>query len=97
MQLIFLLIVLFVVGCLLYGIYAGVSAIGRIGARMGDQEKEQDQESIPYSLPNGAEMPPKISRDYVTELQALFALHQSGALTAEEFAQFKQRLLAEMK
>lgn len=95
MQLIFLLVVLFVLGCLLYGIYAGVSAIGRIGARMGDQE--QEQESMPYSLPNGAEMPPKISRDYVTELQALFALHQSGALTAEEFGQLKQRLLAEMK
>ena len=39
MQLIFLLIVLFVLGCLLYGIYAGVSAIGRIGARMGEQEQ----------------------------------------------------------
>ena len=46
MQLIFLLIVLFVLGCLLYGIYAGVSAIGRIGARMGEQE----QKPIPCPL-----------------------------------------------
>ena len=99
MKLIFLLIVLFVLGCLLYGIYAGVSAIGRIGARIGDQEQEQEQEqeSMSNSLPNGADMPSKISRDYVTELQALFALHQSGALTAEEFTQLKQRLLTEMK
>ena len=93
MQLIFLLIVLFVLGCLLYGIYAGVSAIGRIGARMGEQE----QRPIPCPLLNGADTPPKASRDYVAELQALFALYQSGALTEEEFAQLKQHLLAEMK
>ena len=99
MKLIFLLIVLFVLGCLLYGIYAGVSAIGRIGARIGDQDQdqEQEQEPIPYSLPNGTDIPPKISRDYVTELQALFALHQSGALTAEEFESLKQHLLTEIK
>ena len=41
MQLIFLLIVLFVLGCLLYGIYAGVSAIGRIGARMASRSKSR--------------------------------------------------------
>ncbi len=91
MKFIFLLIVLFVLVCVFYGIYAGVSAIGRIGARIGDQE--QEQESMPYSLPNGADIPPKISQDYVTELQALFALHQSGALTAQEFEILKQRLL----
>ena len=95
MKLIFLLIVLFVLGCLLYGIYAGVSAIGRLGARIGDQEQEQEQEqeSMPYSLPNSAEMPPKISRDYVTELQALFALHQSGALTTEKYVQFMKKFI----
>lgn len=93
MQLIFLLVVLFVLGCLLYGIYAGVSAIRRIGARIGDQEHEP----MPCPLPNGTEAPPKACRDYVAELQALFALHQSGALTADEFAQLKQHLLVEMK
>lgn len=93
MQLIFLLVVLFVLGCLLYGIYAGVSAIGRIGAHMSDQEHEP----MPLPLPNNAEAPPKNSRDYVAELQALFALHQSGALTAEEFEQLKKRLLTEIK
>ena len=95
MKFIFLLIVLFVLVCVFYGIYAGVSAIGRIGARIGDQEQEQEQEqeSMPYSLPNSADIPPKISQDYVTELQALFALHQSGALTAQEFESLKQRLL----
>ena len=90
MQLIFLLVVLFVLGCLLYGIYAGVSAIGRIGAHMSDQEHEP----MPRPLPNNAEVPPKNSRNYVAELQALFALHQSGALTAEEFELLKQRLLS---
>lgn len=92
MKLIFLLIVLFVLGCLLYGIYAGVSAIGRIGARIGDQEHEP----MPCPLPNGAETPPKASQNYVAELQALFALHQSGALTAEEFEILKQRLLSKI-
>ncbi len=92
MQLIFLLIVLFVLGYLLYGIYAGVSAIGRIGAHMGDQKHKP----MPCPLPNGTEAPPKASRDYVGELQALFALHQSGALTLDEFERLKQRLLTEL-
>lgn len=39
MQLIFLLIMLFVLGCLLCDIHVSVSAIGRIGGRMGDQEQ----------------------------------------------------------
>ena len=85
MQLIFLLLVLFALGCSLYGIYARGSAIGQIGVRMGEQE----QRPIPWPLPKIADTPPKACRDYIAELKALRALHQSSALTEEEFAQLK--------
>ncbi len=97
MKFIFLLIVLFVLVCVFYGIYAGISAIGRGVARMG---RNQHHPTDPHMLtiqPLQAitAMPTGQHKDYVAELQALFALHQSGALTLDEFERLKQRLLAE--
>lgn len=97
MKLIFLLIFLFVVACVFYGIYAGVSVIGRGAAHMGGHRHRPTDTKAPQiqSLPANTAAPPAPSRDYVAELQALFALHQSGALSLDEFARLKQRLLAE--
>lgn len=98
MKLVFLLIALFVLGCMLYGVYAGISALGRIGALIGGS---QDHGAAPpepaiFCMPSDTARPSKPNRDYVAELQALFTLYQDGALTADEFAQLKQHLLAEI-
>ncbi len=96
MKMVFLLIFLFVLACMIYGIYAGVSAIGRGIARMGGQQ-HHSTEPTSRTLSGNTTMTPGPDRDYVAELQALFALRQSGALTADEFAQLKQHLLTEMQ
>ena len=98
MKFIFLLIFLFVLACIFYGIYAGVSAIGRGAARMGGHQHHPTNPNAPptQSLPANIATPPEPLRDYIAELQALFALHQSGALTVDEFERLKQRLLAEI-
>ncbi len=98
MKLVFLLIFLFVLACIFYGIYAGVSAIARGAARRGGhQHRPTDSNAPPIQpLPANAAEPPAPSRGYVSELQALFALHQSGALTVNEFERLKQRLLVEI-
>lgn len=97
MKLIFLVISLFALACVFYGIYAGVSAIGRGAARMGGRQHRPTDPNTPpiQALPANTAAQPALSRDYVAELQALFALHQSGALTLDEFDRLKQRLLAE--
>lgn len=94
MKLIFLLIFLFVVACVFYGIYAGVSVIGRGAARMGRHQHHCTEPNTLTIQPlqTNTAMPTAQHRDYVAELQALFALHQSGALTLDEFARLKQRL-----
>lgn len=95
MKLVFLLIFLFVLACVFYGIYAGVSAIGRGAARMSGHQHRCTAPNTP-PLPTNTAIPPARPRDYVAELLTLFALHQSGALTVDEFERLKQRLLAEI-
>lgn len=92
MKFILLLLALFVLACMLYGIYAGVAAIARGIARLGEGPSE------PMVQPSSTNIatPVSLHRDYVPELQALFTLHHSGALTAGEFERLKQRLFAEI-
>ena len=120
---------LFLVGCLLYGIYSGVGAIVRGASRAPAKRREPlssapappaaaPRISAPAAPPdmapaqvfaqshdagvNSGANPSSASRassaSSVTsatgELKALFELHQSGALTPEEFAQMKQHLLS---
>ena len=98
MKLFFMMIVLFVLACVLYGIYAGVAAIRRGAARLGGRQHHTANPNTRPSQPLSANIaaPPALSMDYVAELQALFALHQSGAMTLDEFERLKQRLLAEI-
>ena len=117
---------LFLVGCLLYGIYSGVGAIVRGASRAPAKRREPlssapappataPRISAPAAPPDmapaqvfaqshdaggtsGANPSSASSASSVTsapgELKALFELHQSGALTPEEFAQMKQHLLS---
>ena len=117
---------LFLVGCLLYGIYSGVGAIVRGASRAPAKRREPlssapappaaaPRISAPAAPPDmapaqvfaqshdagvnsGANPSSASSTSSVTsatgELKALFELHQSGALTPEEFAQMKQHLLS---
>lgn len=94
MKFIFLLIVLFVLACIFYGIYAGVSAIGRGAARMGRHQRHcTEPNAPPRPLPANTAIQTEPHRDYVDKLQALFALHQNGALTVDEFERLKLHLL----
>ena len=99
MKVVFLLIVLFVVACALYGIYAGIAAIGRIGARISGQPNastEPPEAATPVftpETPGATPATPAPSQDYVADLQALFALRQSGALTEEEFVAIKSKII----
>jgi hypothetical protein len=95
MKFMFLLMALFVLACMLYGIFAGVAAIARGIARVGGGQYHAGESPI-QPLPAKMAAPAGLHRDYVAELQTLFSLHHSGALTAEEFGRLKQRLFAEM-
>ena len=118
------LIALFLVGCFLYGIYAGIGAVVR-GASRAPAKKCRPSSGTPAVSPEASqismpevtpEMSPDVSPESPSaaggphsygagitgatdaaratgELKELFELHQSGALTAEEFAQMKQYLL----
>lgn len=115
------LIALFLVGCLLYGIYAGIGAVVR-GASRAPAKKCRPSSGTPAASPEASqismpEVTPEMSHESPSaagpshshgvgitsatdavratgELKELFELHQSGALTAEEFAQMKQYLLS---
>lgn len=99
MKVVFLLIVLFVVACALYGIYAGIAALARIGARVSGQPNastEPPEAATPVftpETPGATSATSAPSQDYVADLQALFALRQSGALTEEEFVAIKSKII----
>lgn len=95
MKLIFLLILLFVLACVFYGIYAGVAAIRQGAARWGRRQHHSTNSNTPsiQPLPANIVTQAKQHQDYVAELQALFALHQGGALTLDEFERLKLHLL----
>lgn len=84
MRILIPLMALFFMGCVFYGISAGVQAITRKAAKLfGSPEL-----SNPEARPDAAPLP-----GYLDELQKLHELHQCGALSQEEFRQFKQHLL----
>ena len=94
MKLILFLIALFILGCVLYGIYCGVAAIVRSATLCGHSPNAQ------ISTPQRENQPSPLVRvsaftvsTTISELQALHALRQSGALTDAEFEQLKKRLL----
>lgn len=101
MKLIAALLALFLLGCVLWGIQAGVSAIARgitrIARRPPDAPPRDYSPGLPPE-PAQVQTPPSPEHgapvDWTAQLHSLFTLHQQGALTREEFEQAKQRLLA---
>jgi hypothetical protein len=100
MQLILFLLGLFVIGCVLYGISAGVHAVTRGASRLasGSHASKADSPRDPPTrdtLPSTSLQPaPSHSQRCLRELQELYGLHQSGALSKDEFEQFKRYLLS---
>lgn len=104
MQIIIILLCLFVIGCVLYGIASGVQIIQRcfsLLANSRNDDKASTAKSASVILttaePDNAKKPdPEVSllHQSIRELRELFALFQLGALTQEEFQSIKRRLLA---
>jgi len=95
MQFIFLLIILFLIGCVLYGIFAGVRVIAR---GVSSLTSATSNDAAPGAQPTPAAQRPdtEISplQRNLNELREIFSLHRDGALTKEEFEQMKQHLLS---
>ncbi len=92
MKFILMLLGLFIIACMLYGIAAGVQAVARgairlIGGRTQPVAKKREKNDAP-THPTSA-----IQRG-ISDLQELHQLYNNGALSSEEFAQFKHTLLS---
>jgi hypothetical protein len=86
-QFTFFLIALFLIACVLYGIAAGVQTVARGASWLseGQVPKSNTQRIVPEASP---------AQRSLRQLQELHGLYQSGALTEEEYEQFKQYLLS---
>ena len=108
MQFIFLLLCLFAIGCVLYGLSVGVQTIARGLSRLAGSSGLQAASrpcaapaavaaAAPASPAAAAPRPipnPQPIPRCADELQALFGLYQRGALTRQEFDAFKRQLLS---
>lgn len=104
MQFILFLLSLFAIGCVLYGISAGVQIVQRgfnalasngSGSGSGGTNAKEPQPpaaTLTSNVPDAATLPQRC----INELQALFDLYQSGALTQQEFEQCKWYVLHSM-
>lgn len=111
MQFVFLLLGLFTIACVLYGISAGVGAIQRGFSWLStdDHKSPSRKEPVATELPSIATKPsplPKANTDaaqnspmrrHIEELRELFLLYKEGALSTEEFDGLKQHLLYSAK
>lgn len=93
MQALFALLALFLVGCILYGVYSGLRSVAR-GAKLLSG-KAGTEEDTPAEAPSSPESHP--TERTFRELESLFALYRSGALSQEEFEQLKRYLLASIQ
>lgn len=92
MRFLFSMMALFLLGSMLYGLYMGVQTFLRGAARLTSSvHVKQTSPSAPQS-PQGEQT--TASQNFVVDLESLFALHQRGALTEEEFDRFKQHIFS---
>ena len=89
MKIIFLLIVLFLLLAFLYGIYASIGALVQKIKRVAVQTPNS-----PPKSPGLVRLSASAGQPGVDELEKLFALHQNGALTQDEFNNLKRQLLS---
>lgn len=90
MQFIFFLLGLFAIGCVLYGISAGVQIIQRGFSWLASST---DNSTAPFTeATNIPSMTKPLS--CVDELQTLFLLYQNCALTCHEYEQCKNHVIS---
>lgn len=70
---------------------AGMRAGERKGEAQAMQAQQQQQAAAKQAA---ASPPPTATKDPIAELQKLSDLHKSGALTDEEFAAAKQKIIS---
>ena len=98
MKIILFLLALFAIGCVLYGISAGVQAIGRGLSQLADAASDDDTPTAPRHQPAQVSTTGAVPiQSSIAELRDIFALYQQGALTQEEFEHMKQCLLSQIK
>jgi Short C-terminal domain len=75
---------------------AAVGGVAYMGARAGTNRAMEQQGAAPQPAPAPAPPAPAASAatDRISQLQQLASLHDSGALTDEEFAAAKAQVLA---
>lgn len=90
MKFILFLLLLFLIGCIFYGIAIGVQSVAQGAAKFAGGQASKDD------APRFAATPvmPSQQHNYLHELQELHRLYQKGVLSREEFVQFKQYLLS---
>lgn len=98
MQFILFLLGIFAIGCVLYGISAGVQIIQRGFTRLANTahapEANAPKQRLQTPPPPSEQPKPSPAQRCLDELNELHRLYQNGALTREEFEQFKQHLLS---
>lgn len=101
MQIILFMLGLFTIGCVLYGIAAGVQVIVRGFTHLAGNAKGSAPDAGPSATPPSPAMPKTTNASplqrSIDELRALFTLYQQGALTQAEFENMKQCLLGGIK
>ena len=100
MQAILFLLGLFAIGCVLYGIAAGVQLIQQgcralLQGAQGPSLSAGDGAAV-AAAPTAPLVVPSPLQHGIAELRALHALHQQGVLTLAEFEGLKRTVLAGM-
>jgi Short C-terminal domain len=74
---------------------AAIGGVAYAGAKAGTNRanRQQAQSAAPADAPAPAQQASEGASDRISQLQQLAALHDSGALTDEEFAKEKARVL----
>lgn len=108
MPFILFLLALFMFGCILYGIFAGVRGLQRgiswLSNSLNTIDQPEPESTSLTQLTVKAEstkhtftkIPPPSSSS-ISELREIFSLHQQGALTQKEFQDMKQYLLSSLQ
>ena len=98
MQFILFLLGIFAIGCVLYGISAGVQIIQRGFSRLANathaSETNAPKQRLQTPPPPSEQPTPSPAQRCLDELNELHRLYQNGALTRDEFEQFKRHLLS---
>lgn len=91
MKFILMLLGLFIIACMFYGIAAGVQTVTRCAVRLtgGRTQPVANKQKGNHAPAH----PTSAVQRGIHDLQELHQLYQSGALSAEEFAQLKHIVL----